>query len=179
VYKAFSPTVDKPQLPRRVGDYILPNEKVVVLVRHHVAYVGRALFIAPLSLLIAVILSIILPGVAAGVVWLLWLIPAIYCIWNYLDWRLTYFCVTIKRVLLIRGVFNISVAMLPIGKVTDVALERPWLGRILGYGTFDVESAGPEQRLRNIEYMPWPLQLYLEIQGLQLPDVAGDEADEF
>ena len=36
-------------------------------------------------------------------------------------------------------------------------------GRILGYGTFVLESAGQDQALRNIKNLPNPNELYLRI----------------
>ena len=71
--------------------------------------------------------------------------------------------------MLITGVFYRKVAMMPMTKVTDIALERPFLGRMIGYGTFVLESAGQDQALREVEYMPYPEQLYLEISSMIFP----------
>ena len=39
-------------------------------------------------------------------------------------------------------------------------------GRILGFGEFIVESAGQDQAMRNVKFLPYPEQLYLEVCGL-------------
>ncbi|HMA46233.1 MAG TPA: hypothetical protein VKP11_03365, partial [Frankiaceae bacterium] len=41
--------------------------------------------------------------------------------------------------------------------------RRDLAGRLLGYGTFIVESAGQEQALRQIDYLPRPDRLYLTL----------------
>jgi hypothetical protein len=44
------------------------------------------------------------------------------------------------------------------------------MGRILGYGKFILESAGQDQALTNVDYLPYPEQLYLEVCGLIFKD---------
>jgi len=52
----------------------------------------------------------------------------------------------------------------------------PSRGRILGYGEFIVESAGQDQALSHIKFLPYPEQLYLEVCGLIFKD-KGDGSD--
>ena len=82
------------------------------------------------------------------------------------DWAVNYFVVTSQRLILARGVIVRKVGMLPLGKVTDMSFQRTTIGRILGYGEFIVESAGQDQALRNVKFIPYPEQLYLEVCGL-------------
>jgi uncharacterized membrane protein YdbT with pleckstrin-like domain len=173
----FSSTVDQPKMPTQIGDYLLPGEKVTVVVRHHIAYIAGPLVIAPVSLIIVIVLTIALAaryGGAVEVLWLLWLIPVGYCLWKYTDWRRTYFLATHKRLLLVSGVFGRSVATLPLTKVTDLKLTQSPLAKSVGFGTFEVESAGQDQTLRNIRFVPYPRYLYLEIMALIHPDAAED-----
>jgi hypothetical protein len=58
------------------------------------------------------------------------------------------------------------VNMMPLAKVTDMSFQRSAVGRLLGYGEFIVESAGQDKSLRNVDYLPYPEQLYLEVCGL-------------
>jgi len=58
------------------------------------------------------------------------------------------------------------VDMMPLVKVTDMSFRRDLRGQLLGYGEFVVESAGQDQALRNVNYLPYPEQLYLEVCGL-------------
>ena len=51
-------------------------------------------------------------------------------------------------------------------------VNQPFTGRSLDYATYIVESAGQDQALRTIRFVPYPQQLYLEIMSLIFPDVA-------
>jgi hypothetical protein len=42
---------------------------------------------------------------------------------------------------------------------------------MLGYGEFILESAGQKQAIRDVKYVPYPEQLYLEISALVFPAV--------
>ena len=45
---------------------------------------------------------------------------------------------------------------MPLSKVTDLTFQRSLRGRLLGCGTFIVESAGQIQALNRIYYVPRP-----------------------
>ena len=51
-----------------------------------------------------------------------------------------------------------------------MSFQRSATGRLLGFGEFIVESAGQEQALSNVKYLPYPEQLYLEVCGLLFKD---------
>ena len=91
-------------------------------------------------------------------------------------WLEDYFVVTSQRLLLAEGVFKKTVNMMPLGKVTDMRFERSATARLLGYGTFIVESAGQDQALSKIDHLPYPEQLYIEVCGLIFKDPgSGDD----
>ena len=71
-----------------------------------------------------------------------------------LNWRRDWFVATDKRFLLFYGFIRRKVAMMPLLKVTDMTYDRSLLGRIFGYGTFLLESAGQDQALSNIDHVP-------------------------
>ena len=48
--------------------------------------------------------------------------------------------------------------MMPLIKVTDMSYNRSVPGRILGYGRFVMESAGQDQALREVNWVPDPDQ---------------------
>jgi hypothetical protein len=58
------------------------------------------------------------------------------------------------------------VAIMPLSKVTDMTYERTLFGRILGYGVFVMESAGQDQALSRIGYLPSPDVLYHDVSAL-------------
>jgi hypothetical protein len=73
--------------------------------------------------------------------------------------------------MLTMGVLTRKIAMIPLGKVTDMSYVRPPVGQLLGYGSFVLESAGQDQAFREVEYVPHPDLLYRRIsEELFTPD---------
>jgi hypothetical protein len=92
-----------------------------------------------------------------------------------------YFVITTERLLLTTGLLTRKVAMMPLSKVTDMSFQRSFGGRILGYGELIVESAGQNQALDHVPYIPYPEQLYLLVCGMLFPsglEEAGSAPDE-
>ena len=165
-------------VPARVYRVLLPHERRVITVRLHPAILIRPVAEALGGLALAGLISTIvhLDSTALLVVWLLWLILVIRLLFKIYAWLEDYFVVTSARLLLATGVFKKVVNMMPLTKVTDLRFERSPTGRLLGYGTFIVESAGQEQALRKIDHLPYPEQLYIEVCGLIFKDpAAGDD----
>ena len=156
-------------VPASVNRYLLPHERQVISVHQHPAVLIKPIFWVLLGLAIAGWLSNSLAngnGTVILIIWILWLIPLGWLIWRIIDWVLTYFVITSQRLLLARGFPTRRVDMMPLTKVTDMSFNRSPVGQILGFGEFVVESAGQDQALRHIEYLPYPEQLYLEVCGL-------------
>jgi len=74
--------------------------------------------------------------------------------------------ITDKRVMLAEGFIVHKVGMMPLSKVTDLTFERSIGGRLLGYGTLIVESAGQIQALNRIDFMPRPEEVYEALSEL-------------
>ena len=49
---------------------------------------------------------------------------------------------------------------MPVLKVTDLTYEVPALGLMLRYCNLEIESAGQDQALRTIKYLPYPDEVY-------------------
>jgi membrane protein YdbS with pleckstrin-like domain len=97
------------------------------------------------------------------VVLILWAAVIAWVAWKVADYWYDRFILTNKRVMVVSGIITRNVAMMPLLRVTDMKYVQSPLGRILGYGTFELESAGQEQALRNIKNLPHPNELYLRI----------------
>jgi len=165
-------------VPASVYRVLLPHERRVITVRFHPAVLIKPVAWALGGLAIAGLLSTIarLNGTILLIVWLAWLILVIRLLYAIYTWLEDYFVVTSARLLLSTGVIKKTVNMMPLGKVTDMRFERSAMGRLLGYGTFIVESAGQDQALHNIDHLPYPEQLYLEVCGLIFKDPgSGDD----
>ncbi|MEU8797038.1 PH domain-containing protein [Spirillospora sp. NPDC048819] len=148
---------------RTVDKYLMSHEGRVIAVRRH-----PAVLIPPVAIVVAGLVLCGAAGAVAGLMWIwwLWLLTIGYLLWKVIAWSLEFFLVTEHRVMVIKGVLNRSVAMMPLSKVTDITLNRSMAGRMLGYGEFVTESAGQKQAIRNIGFMPYPEQLYLEVSSV-------------
>jgi membrane protein YdbS with pleckstrin-like domain len=165
-------------VPASVYRVLLPHERRVITVRFHPAVLIKPVAWALAGLAVAGLLSTIakLNGTILLIIWLAWLILVIRLLYAIYTWLEDYFVVTSARLLLSTGVIKKTVNMMPLGKVTDMRFERSAMGRLLGYGTFIVESAGQDQALHNIDHLPYPEQLYLEVCGLIFKDPgSGDD----
>lgn len=150
-----------------VQRYLFPTEKYRGEWRRHWIQLGREILIG--------VIATVLMGYATGymashnipsgvtIVILLWLVILIALGWRAADWWYDRFILTNKRVMLVNGIVTRKVAMMPLLRVTDMKYVQSPLGRILNYGTFELESAGQEQALRKVDNLPNPNELYLRI----------------
>ena len=165
-------------VPAAIYKVLLPHERRVITVRFHPAVLIRPVAETLGGLALAGLLSAIhgLSGTVLLVIWLAWLILVIRLLFRIYAWLEDYFVVTSQRLLLAEGVFKKTVNMMPLSKVTDMRFERSAVGRLFGFGTFIVESAGQDQALHTIDHLPYPEQLYIEVCGLIFKDPgSGDD----
>lgn len=82
------------------------------------------------------------------------------CHVNYMD----RFVVTNMRVFRMHGVFNQHLATMPMTRILDISLNRPFLGQLFGYGHFVFESAAQAQGLKQVSFVGRPEERDLTIQ---------------
>jgi hypothetical protein len=159
-----------PQLPpRAVYDHLMPNEAVVTTVRMHpVAIISSVLLILGGACLAGLLTAAANGGLVLAI-WLLWGVLFVWQGWKVATWWRRYFVVTENRLMLVTSLLVTDVAMMPLAKVTDMRLRESTFGRMLGYGEFIVESAGQEQALSRIRFVPYPSQMYQKILSLTFP----------
>ncbi len=175
-----------PELPSRarkdVEKYLLPGERAVVVTRRH-----WAVLIEPTVKFLPVFL-------VGG--WLLLLDPEdrvtssagllvivgslIYYALRVAEWWMRHFIVSRRRVLLTSGVIVRTVTLLPLRRITDLTWQETLLGQLLGYGTFRFESAGQDQALRHLTFMPDAQTRYRQVSELlfgsdMAPATTGDD----
>jgi uncharacterized membrane protein YdbT with pleckstrin-like domain len=160
-------------VPASVNRYLLPHERQVISVHEHPAVLIGPIALVLLGLAIAGFLSNTVThgnSTAILIIWGAWVLLLIWFAFKVWDWSVNYFVVTSHRLILAKGFIVRKIGMLPLTKVTDMSFQRTTIGRILGYGEFIVESAGQDQALRNVKFIPYPEQLYLEVCGLIFKD---------
>ncbi|MCD2443464.1 PH domain-containing protein [Agromyces sp. SYSU K20354] len=148
-----------------VERYLIADEGEVVIdevAKHWAAIVTpvlELLLALPVLLLIFVMPSQLywLPVVAA-----LWL--ALRGIWRILQAQMDRFVITNMRVFRVHGILSQHIATMPITRILDISVKRPFVGRIFGYGHFIFESAAQDQGLREIKFVGKPNERGLTIQ---------------
>lgn len=139
------------------------GEVVVDEVRHHhVAYV-RPVAEGLVGLAVLVSMLVLPPGVG-------WLVLAVagvllgHAAWLGARERRDVFVITNMRVFRVHGVLSTTLATMPLTRILDITVQKPLLGRLLGYGHFVFESAAHDQGLRDIRFVARPDQRDLAIQ---------------
>jgi membrane protein YdbS with pleckstrin-like domain len=160
----FIPVKDPSDLVRR---YLYPTEKFRGEWRRHWIHLVKRLTIGVLATFILGYLAGLfarqnLPE-ALTVLVIVWVIVIGWVMWDVVEWYFDRFILTNKRIMLIEGIFSRRVAMMPLARVTDMKYTQSPMGRVLSYGTFEIESAGQDQALRNVENLPNPTDLYLQV----------------
>jgi uncharacterized membrane protein YdbT with pleckstrin-like domain len=159
--------------PRDPDEYLLDTERRVIRVRRHWAFLSWDVFETFALLVICFLLSYLLPPsmwVVQNILWYVALLIILRFAFVVIDWWVERLVVTDKRFVMTKGVFTTKVLMMPITKVTDLTYERTASGRVLGYGTIIVESAGQIQALNRIDYLPRPEEFYDTISELVFGD---------
>jgi uncharacterized membrane protein YdbT with pleckstrin-like domain len=85
-------------------------------------------------------------------------------LWKGLEVHLDRFVITNMRVFRVKGVIAQSLATMPLTRILDITVQKPLIGRFLGYGHFVFESAAQAQGLRDISFVARPDERDLTIQ---------------
>jgi hypothetical protein len=170
-------------VPRELDRYLLEGEQLVAAVHRHWAKVAEPVATATAGLGLAVWADAGLPralGLLGTALWWGWFALAGRAGYALLAWRLDWFVATDKRLLLFYGLLTRRVAMMPLSKVTDMSYSRSLAGRLLGFGRFVMESAGRDQALREVNWVPRPDHHYRAIcaEIFAMGDRAPSDDDE-
>jgi len=161
-----------PVLPGRASKdadkYLLPGEDVVLATRRHWAVLLEpTLKVLPAFVVGGVLFLLDPDNPVTSVVGLVVLLGSlVYYALRVGEWWMRHFIVTRRRVLLTSGVIVRTVTLLPLRRITDLTWEETFFGQILGYGSFRFESAGQDQALRHLTFMPDAKKVYREVSGL-------------
>lgn len=140
--------------------YLIPGENVVVFSRFHWSVLAEPV--------ITTLVGLVFVGTVAwdggnrgvDVLWFAEFALMARLIWRLLLWRNDFFVATDRRLLRVYGFLVRRVAMVPLVKLTDLTYLRSVPGRLLGYGTFVLESAGQDQAMRRLDHITRPDRTY-------------------
>ena len=169
-----------------VEKYLLPQERAVVATRRHWAVLIEPTFkFLPVFLIGGWLLLLDPDNRLSSTAGLVVLIAAlVYYGLRLGEWWMRHFIVSTRRVLLTSGVIVRTVTLLPLRRITDLTWKETLLGQVLGYGTFRFESAGQQQALSEITFLPGADVLYRDVSALLFSSdwggaAAGDDEGNF
>jgi len=166
-----------PGIPYDLDRYLTPAEKIVFRTRLHWIRIVRPWLLFFAVLLLAGVLGAKIQQQQSDVRTILLVVVLgflVFAFWRTFDWYREWFVGTDRRLMLAMGILTRKVAMIPLGKVTDMRNDRTPLGQILGYGSFVLESAGQDQAFREVNHVPNPDVLYRRIsEELFTPESRG------
>lgn len=158
----------EPRAVSRLAPYRLPGEQIKVAMQEHWAARVEPAATASVAFVLVIAINGTMPSrldVLSNLSWWLWFTLLIRLGWILMNWQVSWFIATNRRLLLLYGIVVRKVAMMPLSKVTDMSYSRTPMGMLLGYGTFTLESAGQEQALQKITYVRDPDRTYRIICG--------------
>jgi membrane protein YdbS with pleckstrin-like domain len=163
-----------------VAKYLLPGEEAIIATRRHWAVLVEPAAKALPVLVLGGWLFLVDPAnhvtSAAGL--LVLLAGLAYLGLRVAEWWMRHFIVSPRRMLLTSGVVVRTVTLLPRRRITDLTWQETFIGQLLGYGTFRIESAGQHQALSRVTFLPHADVLYRTISELIFPGDTADPGDD-
>jgi Bacterial PH domain len=156
VGRTFDPKIRK-HLLRDEGEVIVDE-----VLHHWVVYI-----VPTLEALLGVGIFYLFLLAPVDIAWLPFILA--FAVWGHASWRtleeyMDRFVITNMRVFRVRGVLAQKLATMPLGRILDITVEKPLVGRFVNYGHFVFESAAQEQGLREIRFVGRPYERDLTIQ---------------
>lgn len=148
-----------------VARYLFPTERYRGEWKRHWVHPAKAWLVATVYAGLG-IAAVVLRIQARYHFWFIAGIVTLYIGWSLLralNWYMTRFVVSNKRLMSVEGVIRRRVGMIPLIRVTDMRYEQSAMARLLNYGTFRLESASRRNAMRVIKDLPNPNELYLRI----------------
>lgn len=113
------------------------DEKLLLITRQHWIKLVLPCFVW----LLVTILLFVLGWFGTGTKFIIILLVAIYPLYEYIGWKYNLWAVTNMRVVDEEGFFTRYAKESPLDKINNVEYDQPLLGRILGYGNVDIQTA--------------------------------------
>lgn len=174
------PEVFRPIAVSPPDRYLVGDEEALLTVRRHWADLSRAAVETLAVWIIGIRILVWLPPTSlTDIIGLVLIAALLRFLWEVVKWWRTTITVSDKRLFILSGVFTRRLSMLPLSKVTDMTLVQPLPGRFLGYGSIIVESAGQNQALSDVHFIPNAMDFYQLIAGMVFDGKrAGRRSDE-
>ena len=148
--------------PTAPSTYLGPDE--LCLIRTHLHWLVPLRFVVQSAAMmpIAILLGFVTPSVWWWQIGLA--LSAVahqgYLFYRFLAWRTEQIIVTDQRIIRTSGVFTTTVDAVNLDQITDSTYHRSLPGHVFNYGTVRIGSAGGDQTVRSIEWVPHPEAVY-------------------
>lgn len=152
------------EVDRRTARHLISDQGEVVIDEVHKHW---AALVGPVLELIGGVVILILAAAIPQFWWLpvlVGLFVILHASWRIAARRRDHFVITNMRVFRIHGILSEQIATMPLARILDISVYKPFIGRLLGYGHFVFESAAQAQGLREIRYVGSPDKRGLTIQ---------------
>jgi uncharacterized membrane protein YdbT with pleckstrin-like domain len=116
--------------------HLKKDEKLLIIIRQHWIKLVLPFFV---WLLLAILLLAFITNYKVDLIIIL--LTAIYPMIEYINWKYNLWAVTNMRVVDESGFFTRYSKESPLDKINNVEYDQPVLGRILGYGNVDIQTA--------------------------------------
>jgi uncharacterized membrane protein YdbT with pleckstrin-like domain len=116
--------------------HLKKDERILLLTRQHWIKLALPFFA---WLLLAILLLAFIKNYKVDLIIIL--LTAIYPMIEYINWKYNLWAVTNMRVVDESGFFTRYSKESPLDKINNVEYDQPILGRILGYGNVDIQTA--------------------------------------
>jgi len=148
--------------PTAPSSYLGRGELCLIRTHRHWLVPLRSIAQATAMMPVAILLGFVAPSV-----WWLQIGLALvavghqgYLFYRFLAWRTEQIIVTDQRFIRTSGVFTTTVDAVNLDQITDSTYHRSLFGHVLNYGTVRIGSAGQNQTLQTITFVPSPAVIY-------------------
>lgn len=142
--------------------YLLPDEFVAVRLSYHWMFLAKPTLILVGAMAATILLLDVFGSSAAtvliAVIGLGAALTNLAGAWESL--HAARFIVTENRAIFVSGWLSRRYGMMPLSKITDLTIEQSIAGRVCGYGSLVAESAGQDQALSRIDFLPNPEEVW-------------------
>lgn len=161
--------IERAERNEHLLDHLTEKETIRLATRQHWIVLWKPAIVAVLGIMLVFrALTDSELSSSRGFVIVVALATVLWLGYRWLWWSRHLFVATDKRILKSYGVLSTQVDSMRNTKVTDMKYRRSFVGELIGFGEITVESAGQDQALRHITYLPYPREHYQELSHIIL-----------
>src|SRR4051794_6717474 len=153
-------------VPKELSRYLIPSESIIFVLHRHWIVLLEPILTAVAGLAVVILAGARTPGTLARIVVVIWVLLLLRLCFHFFEWHHEVFLATNNRLMLVHGLLTRKVDIMPMTKVTDMRYDRSLTGQMFGYGVFILESAGQDQALSRINFIPHPDHHYQLISAI-------------